>query len=332
MTRFGQRRIVVVTVAAFVLLAFLVMILYWDQIRLIVGKAQWQLASAGFLSIIVSCLCLSFGYVLVNQVFGIVASSWKSFEIGFLSTTLNNVLGFLGAAGHSMRVELIEGQKNDAGEVLAGSIFHSYLNNVTFLLMLAFGLVSLLVSQTVYGGSVVGLALIAILMVMALAVCTALMFVTQLKSGLLRLLKRVWHSLTHRDIGSFLADLDHGLTRGVVALRNRPGELILLLILMVAEWAFQALALWFCFAAFGNVPNVWVLLSGFGIGLSAGSLSFVPGGLGVQDASMAGIYSLLGMSFTQAVLVAILFRVVSDFIPFLVSLPFYAQLVRRQPS
>jgi uncharacterized protein (TIRG00374 family) len=98
---------------------------------------------------------------------------------------------------------------------------------------------------------------------------------------------------------------------------------------MAGEWAFQAVALWFCFDALGNTPNLGVLLSGFGIGLSAGNLSMVPGGLGVQEASMAGIYALLGMSFAQAALVAILFRVVSDFIPFFISLPFYARLIRR---
>jgi uncharacterized protein (TIRG00374 family) len=73
-----------------------------------------------------------------------------------------------------------------------------------------------------------------------------------------------------------------------------------------------------------------VLLSGFGIGLSAGNLSFIPGGLGVQEASMAGIYALLGMSFAQAALVAILFRVVSDFIPFFISLPFYERLLQKK--
>jgi len=56
----------------------------------------------------------------------------------------------------------------------------------------------------------------------------------------------------------------------------------------------------------------------------------VPGGLGVQEASMAGIYALLGMSFTQAALVAILFRVVYDFIPFFISLPLYAWLMRKE--
>ncbi|MCG6536906.1 MAG: flippase-like domain-containing protein, partial [Syntrophales bacterium LBB04] len=254
---------------------------------------------------------------------------WKLFEIGVVSTTLNNILGFLGAAGHSLRVELIKRRGIDAGEVLAASIFHSYLNNVMLLLLLALGLISLLISRTVYGGSAIGLGLIAAILVVSLIGSTVIIFVPKLKSRLLHLTKTVWYFFTHRDITSFLTDFDHALTHGLVALKGRPWNLTLLLVLMTGEWSFEAVALWFCFGALGNAPNLGVLLSGFGIGLSAGNLSFVPGGLGVQEASMAGIYALLGMSFAQAALVAILFRVVFDFVPFFISLPLYAQLIRK---
>lgn len=329
MTKLGQRNIFVLIVALFVLLAASIVALDWDEIPLIFGKTQWSLALGALLIIIISYFCLSFGYVLVNWVFGIKIGWGKSLEIGILSTTINNLVGFMGVAGHSMRVGLLKGSENDAGQVLAASLFHSYLNNVIVILMLALGLISLLVSQIVYGGSAIGLAVIAVLTVISLVVSTGIIFVPRLKSRILSLTKTVWHFVTHRDIAPFLADVDHGLTDGLIALKSHPAALTLILGLMVVELALQALALWFCFAAFGNVPDFAVLLSGFGIGLSAGALSFVPGGLGVQDASMAGIFSLLGMSFTQAALVAILFRVVSDFIPFLLSLPFYIRVVRR---
>ena len=329
MTNSRQRKIIAISVIVFVLLAVLVVVLDWNQVHQIIGKAQWQLTLVALLFTIISYFCLSFGYVLVNRVFGIGIGWWKLFEVGIVSSTLNNILGFAGAAGHSLRVQLIKGKGIDAGEVLAASIFHSYLNNVMLLLMLALGLLTLLFSHIVYGGSAVGLGLIAAILVVSLIVSTAIIFIPWLKSRLLHFTKTVWHFFTHRDITPFLTDLDHGLTRGLVTLKGRPWELTLLLGMMAGEWAFQAVALWFCFGALGNAPGLGVLLSGFGIGLSAGNLSLVPGGLGVQEASMAGIYALLGMSFAQAALVAILFRVVYDFIPFFISLPFYARLTRR---
>ena len=330
MTNSRQNKIIVISVIVFVLLAVLVVFLDWNQIHQIIGKAHWQLTLVALLFTIISYFCLSFGYVLVNRVFGIGIGWWELFEVGIVSSALNNILGFAGAAGHSLRVQLVKGKEIDAGEVLAASIFHSYLNNVMLLLMLALGLLTLLFSHIVYGGSAVGLGLIATILVVFIIVTTAIIFIPWFKSRVLHFTKTVWHFFTHRDITQFLNDLDHGLTHGLVTLKGRPWELALLLVTMAGVWGFQAVALWFCFAALGNAPGLGVLLSGFGIGISAGNLSFIPGGLGVQEASMAGIYALLGMSFAQAVLVAILIRVIYDFIPFFISLPFYIGLTRRK--
>jgi uncharacterized protein (TIRG00374 family) len=323
-----QPKFIALTVAVFVFLAIIVVVLDWNHMQEIIGKAQWRLTLVALSFTFTSYFCLSFGYVLVNRVFGIRLGWWKLFEVGMVSTTLNNILGFLGAAGHSLRIELIKRREIDAGEILAASIFHSYLNNVMLLLLLALGLLSLLFSHTVYGGSAVGLGLITGLLVVILVISTATIFVPQLKSKSLHFAKIGWHFFTHSDITPFLNDVDHGLTRGLVALKGRLLDLTLILGLMAGEWALQALALWFCFDALGNAPNFGVLLSGFGIGLSAGNLSLVPGGLSVQEASMAGTYALLGMPFAQAALAAILFRVIFDFIPFFISLAFYPRLIK----
>ncbi len=329
MTNTRQRKIITISIIVFVLLAVLIVVLDWDQVHQIIGKARWQFTLMALLFTVISYFCLNYAYVLVNRAFGIGTGWWKLFEVGIVSSTLNNILGFAGAAGHSMRVQLIKEKGIDAGNVMAASIFHSYLNIVMLLLLLALGLISLLFSHIIYGGSAVGLGLISAILVVSLIVSTAIIFIPWLKSKVLRFANSAWHFFTHRDITSFLNDFDEGLTRGLVTLKGRPWELILVLVLMAGELAFQAVVIWFCFGALGNAPGLGVLLSGFGIGLSAGNLSWVPGGLGVQEASMAGIYALLGMSFTQAALAAILFRVVYDFVPFFISLAFYARLIRR---
>jgi uncharacterized membrane protein YbhN (UPF0104 family) len=56
----------------------------------------------------------------------------------------------------------------------------------------------------------------------------------------------------------------------------------------------------------------------------------IPGGLGVQEGSMAAVYALLGVPFGQALLAAILFRAIYYFIPFLFSLGFYWRLMRGE--
>lgn len=61
---------------------------------------------------------------------------------------------------------------------------------------------------------------------------------------------------------------------------------------------------------------------------TAGALSVIPGGLAVEEGSMSGIYALLGVPLAQAVLAAILFRVIYYFTPLFISLGFNWRMLR----
>jgi len=99
--------------------------------------------------------------------------------------------------------------------------------------------------------------------------------------------------------------------------------------LVVAYWVFMLVVLWFCFYALGGTIKPDVLITGFTIGISAGNLSMVPGGFGVQEASMAGVYALLGVPLTQALLAVILFRIVYDIIPYIASWGLYRSVLKQ---
>lgn len=95
----------------------------------------------------------------------------------------------------------------------------------------------------------------------------------------------------------------------------------------------QALAaFWFCVDAFGETLSPSVLVGGFTTGVALGFVSFVPGGLGVQEGTQAATLAILGVQLEHAALAAVLFRVVCYFLPFVISIPFYRALVRAKPS
>jgi uncharacterized protein (TIRG00374 family) len=112
-------------------------------------------------------------------------------------------------------------------------------------------------------------------------------------------------------------------------MRAHRSLLLVLVGLTVADRTCSVAALWFCFDALGDPISLGVLLTGFSMGVTAGVLSMVPGGLGVQEGSMASVYALLGVSLQQAALAAILFRVVYYLIPYLASLGLYWRLLRQ---
>lgn len=87
------------------------------------------------------------------------------------------------------------------------------------------------------------------------------------------------------------------MSRGVLAIRQRPASLALILLLIAVDWLTSAIALGFCFRALGPPVSPGTLMAGFVIGIMAGVISMIPGGLGVQEGSMAGVFTLLGASY-----------------------------------
>jgi uncharacterized protein (TIRG00374 family) len=135
--------------------------------------------------------------------------------------------------------------------------------------------------------------------------------------------------MTRKDIRPGLADFDTALTRGIAGMRRQPGSATVIGLLVILDWFGSALALGFCFEAVGSSIRPGVLFTGFVIGIMAGVLSALPAGIGVQDGSMAGVFTLLGVGFEEAVLAALLFRGVFYLAPYLVSLAFYWRLAPR---
>ena len=325
-----QQRIIALTVVAFVLLAILLVALDWNEARQVVDKADWRLTLVALLFTALSYLCLSYSFVMVNRVFGIGMAWRELLEIGFVSTALANVTGLGGAAGHSLRLVVMQRQGMPSGNILAASIFHTYLYGVTMLGLLPLGLIYLIANHQLGEGVAMGLRFATVMLVIAIIVASAIVFVSSIRSMVLRILNRLQRLFKPRSSISFLSDFDATLPLGAAKIRSHPLALALPLGSMLANMVFTLVSLWFCFDAIGDPLGFGVLVTGFVIGISAGILSMVPGGLGVQEASMAGMYALFGVPFTQAVLAAVLFRVVYDFVPFFMSLAMYRRLLRRR--
>lgn len=90
--------------------------------------------------------------------------------------------------------------------------------------------------------------------------------------------------------------------------------------------AFDIATLYILFAAAGQAITIEVLLTGYGLSLLAGKI--VPGGVGVVEASMSGIYTSLGIASTIAVVVTLIYRLLSFTAPTLIGFLLAAYLQR----
>ncbi len=325
----GRQRLVIGIVVALVIIGLLVLVLDWRDARKVLGEADWRLVPAALLFTAISYACLSFGFATANHIFGVHMSWLDLSEIGFVSSVLNHLLSAGGAAGYSVRLLLMREQGAVLQDIVAASLFNSYLDSLGMLALLPIGLGYLLARHPLSPGTTVAVGIAALLLIILFFLATAMVLVHPLRSSVLRNLEKVARRLTHHDLTHALDEFDATMSRGVGVARTRPLLPALMIALVLTDWSACVAALWVCFHALGNPISLGVLLTGFTLGVTAGVLSMLPGGLGVQESSMAGLYSLLGVPFHRAVLASILFRVVYYLIPYLVSLGFYWWLLRR---
>jgi uncharacterized protein (TIRG00374 family) len=325
----SRRRLIVGIVIGLIIIGLIVVALDWHEVKKILGETDWKLVPVALLFTAISYTCLSFGFATANRIFGI-RLRWRDLsEIGFVSVVLNHLISAGGAAGYSVRFLLMGDQGASVRDILAASLFNSYLDSMGMLALLPIGMGYLFVKHPLGPGMTVVVGVSAVLLVILSFLGTALVFIRSLRTAVLRAIGRAGRFVTRRDFQSTLKDFDDTMTRAVAVLHTRPLLLFLMIALVVFDWASSVAALWFCFDALGDPIPLGVLLTGFTLGITAGAVSMVPGGLGIQDGSMAGLYALLGVPLQKAVLASILFRLVYYLVPYLVSLVFYGRLLRQ---
>ncbi|MFH1071902.1 MAG: lysylphosphatidylglycerol synthase transmembrane domain-containing protein [Nanoarchaeota archaeon] len=87
----------------------------------------------------------------------------------------------------------------------------------------------------------------------------------------------------------------------------------------------SALTIAALFRGFGYKAHLTIVIAGLAISLLLSMVSFIPGGLGVFEASMAFVYANLGVPTIYALIVTLLYRVISFWLP----LPFGLLIYRK---
>lgn len=316
--------------ATFMVLLGLVFVgLEWNNIRQLLGEAVWQPLPFALATTAVSYLGKSLVFARLSKLLGIRMSTGELVQVGFISTVLNHVVASGGAAGYSVRYALMNRHGVNFGRVVAVSILHFVFTSVIMIGMLPVGLAYLVLNANLpiglgrlFTALTVGVTLADVLML-------ALVFSHSLRARLFSLLERLVRRVLRREIGETLEGFDAPISEAVIAMRRRPVELLWLSVFIVIDWIFSVMTLWLAFVSLGVTLKAGTLVSGFVIGVVAGVSSMIPGGLGVQEGTMAGVFSLFGLNFDRAALAAVFYRATYFIIPYLISLAFYQWLLRR---
>ena len=322
------QRAALIFVVLFLVAGVLVIVLDWKEMQQIIGQADWFLVAPSFLFTGLSYICLGISLAIIFQIFGIKEDFNYLARLGFVSNAASYLMNVGGATGVSLQYALLKRRGHDTENILAPSLFQLYFSGLALMVLLPVSLLYILLSRQLSLGAALGIGVSIAILMLLLILASVVVFSSRARSILLYYLGRVIHFIIRRKIDTALNDFDNAMGRGVTLIRQRPRVIWMLLLMAVGDWTGTIAALWFCFAALGTYLSAGVLITGFSLGITVGFISMVPGGLGVQEGSMVGIYTLLGVSVRTAILAAILFRIVYYFVPFLISIGFFQHLLR----
>ncbi|MEJ2551026.1 MAG: flippase-like domain-containing protein [Anaerolineales bacterium] len=291
-----------------------------NKILQVLQQAHWGWLPIAVIFMVLSYFLTSYSFARVNRMLGIPINTRRLTEIGFTTTALNHLFTTGGLAGNSLRYLLMKGPGVGIKDVITTSVIHFYLTSLIMLGMLPLGLIYFILHASVPPGTAIIISIVTFLAVTFFVVGSILFFVPEKRKPIMRAISRLTHRIFKKDVEAEIDQINNSFTRGVSELRSQPQKTFRILGLIFGDWLMSAAALWFCFYALGYLLNFGDLIAGFVIGIVSGVLSMIPGGLGIQEGSMAGIFTLLGSTFEQAILASILFRVVYYILPYIVSL------------
>lgn len=275
-------------IAIFLLLALGAAIVIMDRRQLLelLDTSEWRYLIGAFALTGLSYAAGSLSFLSTMRIFGVKEPAVRLFNIGLSSMVMLNLIGQ--PAGLSLRVLLMGEFGTGNSQTIAASLLLSYLKNLFYFALIPFSLLYIAVSHQLPASGTMTVLIIMAVFIILLGVASGIMLSTRLRDALLRISGRLWKRITRRDISMPLGRFSEQLTMGVDSLKEKRSYRLPLAVSIVVDVLATVGALWFCFAALGIPVHLGVLLTGFNFGITLTVISFIPGDLGIQEASMAG--------------------------------------------
>jgi uncharacterized protein (TIRG00374 family) len=328
--RQSHPRLILVAIGLMIVVGAIIIFFDRNQVKQLAGKVEWIYVTIALGCVAVSYLLGSLSMVVISRAFGIELNKYNLLRLGFVSSVLSSLIAL--PAALALKLLVLERYNVPPNQTIGSTLFLAYFKNFVFLILIPISLVYIIFTYPlVFGGAAI-MVLIIVIIVIAIAIATLAIFDNRVRTFSLKITGHIWHFVTRKDIAAPLNNFGATLTQGIKEMKQKRKFGILLAGLVIGDVAVMIASLFFCFKALGIPVHIGVLITGFNFGITLTVISFIPGDIGVQEASIAGVLAIFGVPFSQGVLGAILFRVIYYFVPFIFSLGFYWSLLKETKS
>jgi hypothetical protein len=257
----------------------------------------------------------------------------EMFKVTLVGNTVNYIVTTGGLSGFAVRMYFFMRMGVPSGTAVIISLVQTFLTNVILLFFVVFGFGYLLASHEIRGLAFGATAAFLVVSVLATVVALLLLVNRNLRRRTLFVLAEVANTFLHRFLPArkparvSIWRFQRNLNRGIEFLMQRKRHMIVPTLWIVVDWVATILILYSAFWMIGATISLGIVIVGFSVGIVLSIVSFVPGGLGVMEGSMAAVFVSLSVPLETAVVAVLIFRVAYYFLPMLISLFFFRNML-----
>ena len=286
-----------------------------DEVRRAGGEVSWLWAAAALGCALASHAMVGLALSETLAVLGHDLGGPSVLGIALVSTTANYLVSAGGVTGFALKAHLLHKRNVPIATTVTASAVTSAILYAVLAVILGQGFVTLLLRAS--GARVAILESgFGLLLLLAGAAFILVAFFNRSVRGrlshrLFRWTNRAAFSLSSREIPpEDFALFEMQLTQGLARIRAGKGRLTRTVLFTCLDWGFAMISLWLCFRAVGVALPVGHLSAAFTTGQAATLIPVLPGGLGAAEGSIAALMSGLGVGVGEALVAAMLFRLV----------------------
>ncbi len=259
-----------------------------------------------------------------------------SLELNFI----NNVFPSIGLTGISYFGVRMRSESITAGKAAVVQLLKIVMIYVSFEIMLLFGVVCMALF-----GHVNGLIILVASSITTLMVVGTLAFVSIIGSEkrinasydfLAKVISKTIHLINPRHTGAVKLQagrqLVEELHKNYRLIQDNYKQLKWSLLWAGLANLSEVLAIYVVFIAFGHWVNIGAIILAYAVANFAGTISVLPGGVGIYEALMTGVLAVAGVPVALTLPVTIMYRVVNSIIQLPPGYYFYRRALRATPS
>jgi uncharacterized protein (TIRG00374 family) len=292
-----------------------------------------RLLALPLLFALLSYVVMALSYHGIALAAGRRVAFWDMLKITFVANAVNYLVTTGGISGFAVRMYFFIRMSIPSGTAVTISLVQTFVTNLVLLLFVVTGFAYLLHSQDLQGFTLITTTALLALFVLAALVGLLLLLHHELRRRTLFLLAEGAHLFMrrflprHKPRRTHIWRFQRNLNRGIEFLLSRKRRMILPTLWIVFDWFITILILHTAFIAVQHpIPFSFVIV-GFAVGIVLSLVSFIPGGLGVMEGSMAAIFASLGVPFEIAVVAVLIFRIAYYLLPLIISVFFFRAML-----